>query len=183
MAGFMLGTPQERLLSGYNFARGIAVRTMRTVLLATCCGLVSPAAADPQGAKLFSALDGAWRGAGEIRLDSGKREKIKCKGYYNAKGGGAELGVAIDCANASVRINMRAQLVDAAGKITGTWEEREFNQSGEVTGTASADKLSLTFAGGISGSMAISSNGGSQTVSITTGGPGFVGADLTFSKG
>lgn len=155
----------------------------RLALLAALSGLTAPAFADPQGAKLFSSLDGAWRGAGEIRLDSGKREKIKCKGYYNVKGGGAELGVAIDCANASVRINMRAQLIDSAGKISGTWEEREFNQSGEVNGTATTDKLVLTFAGGISGNMAISSSGGSQTVSITTGGPGFVGADLTFSKG
>jgi hypothetical protein len=133
-------------------------------------------------AGLFSSLDGAWKGSGEVRLDSGTRERITCKGYYNAKSGGAELGVAISCANAAVKITMRAQLVDSGGKVSGTWEEREFNQSGEVTGKATDDTLSLTFAGGLTGKMSIASSGSSQTVQITTGGPGFVGANLELKK-
>lgn len=136
-----------------------------------------------QNSGLFVALDGAWTGSGQVRLDSGKSEKIKCKGYYNAKAGGAQLSIAIDCANAAVRINMRANLVNAAGKVSGTWEEREFNQSGEVNGNATADKLTLTFAGGLTGTLSIASSGASQTVSISTSGPGFIGADLQFSKG
>ena len=134
-------------------------------------------------ASLFIALEGAWQGSGQVKMENGSTEKIKCKGYYNAKSGGAGLGVAIDCANASVRINMRANLLDAGGKISGTWEEREFNQTGEITGKATDDKLSLTFAGGISGTMSISTSGTSQTVLISTGGPGFTGVNLQFSKG
>jgi hypothetical protein len=150
-------------------------------LSATFLALVlAPQAA--AGGSLFASLDGAWSGSGKVKLDSGKSERIKCKGYYNAKSGGAELGVAIDCANAAVRINMRAKLVDAGGKVSGTWEEREFNQSGEVSGKASADKLTLSFAGGITGSMSIATSEGGQTVTISTGGPGFVGAELQFSK-
>ena len=144
------------------------------------CGWLSAAA---HSASLFSALDGAWSGDGLVRLDEGKKERIKCKGYYNAKQGGAELGIAIECANAAVRINMRAALADAGGKVSGTWEEREFNQSGNVTGSASADKLVLVFAGGITGNMSIAANGSSQTVSITTSGPGFQGVELTLLKG
>ena len=134
-------------------------------------------------ASLFVALEGTWQGGGQVKMENGSTEKIKCKGYYNAKSGGSGLGVAIDCANASVRINMRANLLDAGGKISGTWEEREFNQAGEITGKATADKLSLTFAGGISGTMSISTSGTSQTVLISTGGPGFTGVNLQFSKG
>jgi hypothetical protein len=67
--------------------------------------------------------------------------------------------------------------------VTGTWEEREFNQAGDVHGKASADRLNLSFAGGISGSLSISTSGAQQTVSISTGGPGFTGVSLQFSKG
>ena len=154
----------------------------RFAFLAAAAALALAPSASAQSPALFAALDGAWTGSGQVKLDSGKSEKIKCKGYYTAKGG-SELGIAIDCANASVRINMRAKLLDAAGKVTGTWEEREFNQSGEVNGSATADKLTVTIAGGLTGTLSISANGSSQTVSISTGGPGFVGADLQFSKG
>ena len=155
-------------------------RVGRTFLAMACLAALSgPLAAGP----LFSTLDGAWHGAGKVKLENGKSERIKCKGYYNAKEGGSTLNVAISCANASVRINMRASLVDAGGSVTGTWEEREFNQTGNVSGKVSADRLSLTFAGGITGSMSISTSGGQQTVSISTGGPGFTGVNLEFSKG
>jgi hypothetical protein len=153
-----------------------------SLCVALLAGFVITSAA-AQSRSLFASLDGAWNGSGRVRLDNGRSERIKCKGYYNAKAGGAQLGIAIDCANAAVRINMRANLTDAAGKVSGTWEEREYNQSGNVTGSATADKLTLTFAGGLTGTLSIAANGSTQTVSISTGGPGFVGADLQFSKG
>lgn len=130
----------------------------------------------------FTALDGTWSGSGSVKLESGKTERLKCKGYYNAKSGGSGLTMAIDCGNPSFRINMRATLAYADGQVSGTWEEREFNQSGNVSGKASASRMSLAFSGGVSGSMSISTGGGSQSVSISTGGPGFTGVNLQFSR-
>jgi hypothetical protein len=130
----------------------------------------------------FAALDGAWSGSGNVKLENGKTERLKCKGYYNAKAGGTGLGLAINCGNPSFKINMRATLTYAGGQVSGTWEEREFNQTGSVTGKASADKLTLSIGGAISGSMSISMTGNGQTVSISTGGPGFTGVNLQFAK-
>ncbi len=129
----------------------------------------------------FSALDGAWSGSGSVRLENGKSERLRCKGYYNAKSG-TSLGMAINCGNASFKINMRAALKSAGGTITGTWEEREFNQSGNVSGKQTANGFSLKFSGAISGSMNVSMTGARQTVSISTGGPGFTGVNLQFAK-
>lgn len=129
----------------------------------------------------FSALDGAWAGSGSVRLDSGKTERLRCRGYYNAKQGNA-LGMAINCGNASIKIHMRANLRSAGNAITGTWEEREFNQSGNVSGRRTANGFSLTFSGAISGSMSVAMTGSRQTVSISTGGPGFTGVNLQFAK-
>ena len=154
---------------------------IRTIVVPLVFVMLVPPAASAGG--LFSTLDGAWHGGGKVKMVSGNTEAIKCKGYYNAKDGGAGLSIAISCANASVKINMRANLTDAGGKVTGTWEEREFNQTGEIMGKASADRLALTFAGGITGTLSISTAGAQQTVSISTGGPGFTGVNLEFSKG
>lgn len=156
-------------------------RTCLAVLAGAAVALaaaVLPAGAD-EGA--FSALDGAWAGSGTVRLDNGKTERLKCKGYYNAKSGNS-LGMAINCGNAGFKINMRANLRSAGGAISGTWEEREFNQSGDVSGKSTGSGFSLRFSGAISGSMNVSMAGTRQTVSISTGGPGFTGVNLQFGK-
>ena len=152
----------------------------RMVLVATATAIAAaqPAAA---GDVTFASLDGAWGGSGKVRLENGSSEKLKCKGYYNAKSG-STLGMAINCGNASFKINMRANLTSAGGQISGTWEEREFNQSGNVSGKATPSGFTLKFSGAISGSMSVSLSGNSQSVSISTGGPGFTGVNLEFAK-
>ena len=71
----------------------------------------------------FVSLGGSWSGSGQITLDSGKTESIRCRGYYNNKGSD-QLGLAIRCASASNKIEMRADLNYTAGSVSGTWEER-----------------------------------------------------------
>lgn len=156
-------------------------RTRLAVL--SCAGIAIAAAAAPAWAieGTFAALDGAWGGSGSVRLENGKTERLRCKGYYNAKSGNS-LGMAINCGNASFKINMRANLKSAGSAITGTWEEREFNQTGNVSGKQTANGFSLKFSGAISGSMNVSMTGTRQTVSISTGGPGFTGVNLQFAK-
>ncbi|MCC7251333.1 hypothetical protein [Hyphomicrobium sp.] len=153
----------------------------RTCLAALFCAAVTLAVPAWALDGTFSALDGAWAGSGSVRLENGKTERLKCRGYYNAKQGNS-LGMAINCGNASFKINMRASLRSAGGTITGTWEEREFNQTGNVSGKQTANGFSLRFSGALSGSMSVSMTGARQTVSISTGGPGFTGVNLQFAK-
>ena len=151
--------------------------TIQIGALALITALSGPAiAAGP-----FSGLEGTWSGSGSVKLENGATERLKCKGYYTSKGGGG-LGMAINCGNASFKINMRATLASSGSQITGSWEEREFNQAGEVAGKATNSGFSLKFSGAIAGSMTVSTTGNSQTVSISTGGPGFTGVNLQFAK-
>jgi len=128
----------------------------------------------------FEGLDGAWGGTGSVRLENGTTERLKCKGYYNAKANG--LGMAINCGNAGFRINMRANLTNSGNQISGTWEEREFNQAGDISGKSTGSGFMLKFSGAITGSMSVTMTGATQTVSISTGGPGFTGVNLSFAK-
>jgi len=156
---------------------------IRVGLAVAVCAAVGCVAMTPARALdgTFAPLDGTWGGSGSVRLENGKTERLKCKGYYNAKQGNS-LGMAINCGNATFKINMRANLRSSGGSISGTWEEREFNQSGDVAGKQTANGFSLRFTGAISGSMSVTMAGARQTVSISTGGPGFTGVNLSFAK-
>jgi hypothetical protein len=99
-------------------------------------------------------LLGTWSGVGKIIFEGGRSERIKCNAYYT--GGGAELRLAIRCASAGYNIKIRSVLRREGDKLSGTWEERTYNASGEVKGRLVAHRISLSISGGgLSGSMSI----------------------------
>lgn len=130
----------------------------------------------------FSSLVGTWSGKGTARLEGGKSERLSCKGYYTGSGG-SELRLSIICANASTKVELRSALKYENGRVTGTWEERNYNQAGTITGSASDSKLRLTIGGGgMTGSLSVSIGGSSQSVSLSTSGSVLKGVSITFSR-
>jgi hypothetical protein len=140
--------------------------------------LAVPAAADSP----FKSLVGTWSGSGTARLEGGKSERLSCKGYYSGSGG-TELRLNIICANPSTKVELRSVLKYANGKVSGTWEERNFNQQGSVSGSVTDTKLHLAIAGSaLSGSLSVSFGGSSQSVSILTQGSTLRGVSITFAR-
>jgi hypothetical protein len=132
----------------------------------------------------FAQLGGTWSGGGQVRFSDGKAERITCKAYYTAKDTADELGLAIRCASISYKIEIRANLVNDNGRLSGRWEERTFNAQGDVTGKASAGNISMTInGGGISGSMSVSYGDKTQSVSISTEGSNLKGVTISLSRG
>jgi hypothetical protein len=130
----------------------------------------------------FPELVGTWSGSGVAKFDGGKTESLRCKGYYTNTGGPHNLGISIRCANASAKVELRANLVDAGGAVSGNWEERTYNQSGSVTGRASANRLNLAISGGIAGSMMVTVGRGSHSVAVLTSGPSLKGINISMSR-
>lgn len=131
----------------------------------------------------LGALAGSWSGSGSARFDGGRSERLTCRGHYTVRAGGEQLGLALRCASASAKIDLRSMLHYAQGKVSGDWEERTFNAAGGVSGRASAGHLSLAISGGgLSGSMAVSFSGASQTVSINTSGSAFKGVSISLRR-
>lgn len=132
----------------------------------------------------FSGLIGAWRGAGELRLDSGQSEKLRCQAYYTQREAAHTLGLAIRCASPSYTIELRSQLTASGSVIQGTWEERTFNAAGDVTGEATANVMKLAIkGGGFTGNMSVQTNGSQQSVVVDTSGNALKGVTIRLTKG
>jgi hypothetical protein len=130
----------------------------------------------------FSSLVGAWSGSGTAHLEGGRSERLSCKGYYSGAGAN-QLRLNIICANPSTKVELRSVLTYAGGHVSGTWEERNYNQTGTISGTASDEKLGLTITGnGLSGFLSVSIGGANQSFSISTKGSTLKGVNITFAR-
>jgi hypothetical protein len=141
--------------------------------------LSSAGAADAAGA--FSGLGGSWSGSGHVQLEGGQREAIRCSASYAPRGETA-LGLALRCASASNRIELRASLHARGGRVSGTWEERSFGVSGDVSGVASGTTLRLLFRGDLSGAMLVTTSGGSQSISVRTDTSALKGVNVSLRR-
>ncbi len=113
---------------------------------------------------------------------TGQSEALSCKAYFTSKDAGSGLGIALACASASNKIDLRAGLTQAGEAISGSWEERSFNSTGSVSGTFSNERIELTIDGTIKATMSITLEGNSQLISIATEGQGFRSVDLELER-
>lgn len=132
-------------------------------------------------ATAFDALVGTWSGSGQIRYQDNSSERVRCTAYYTE--GGEKLRLAIRCNSDRNQIEIRGQLTQRGERLTGTWEERTFNASGNAEGRVSATRLSLSISGGaFSGSMSVTYGGSRQTVVISTEGISMKSVTITLMK-
>jgi hypothetical protein len=150
-------------------------------VMAAVAAIAGFATASPVSAQsALGGLAGTWSGGGQIKLDNGSTERLTCRAYYKPRDAG--LGLALRCASASYRIELRSALGVKGNRLSGTWEERSFNAGGSISGSSSAGALHLSFSGTMSGSLSVRYGGSSQHVSITSGGGGLSSVSLTLNR-
>ncbi len=137
-------------------------------------------AARADAASAFSAMAGSWSGSGQMRLEGGRTENLRCRASYTDRKGG--LGISLRCASSSSKVNLRASLTGSGSRVSGSWEEREFNTGGSASGSANGNNISLSISGGLDGSMQVATNGGRQQVSITTQNVALKGINIGLSR-
>ena len=167
---------------GWSLLRGgsrrIGIAALLAALGSIVIGSVQARAETP-----FDVLAGTWNGSGQIKLENGKSEALKCRAFYTQKDAGG-LGIALRCASASNKIELRATLSQDRGAIDGSWEERTFNAAGTVKGRMTPSRINLSITGGtFSGSMNVSILGERHSVSIETNGIGLKGVSINLSRG
>lgn len=148
------------------------------LISATSAGVYAGSAAADAG---LGALAGAWAGGGAMSFENGETERIDCNGYYKGAG---NLSVVIRCKGTSSNFELRSKLETNGERVSGTWEERTYNATGNVSGTASAGKLDVQFSGSLTGSLEMSFSSSSQSVSVSVGtrGAGIKGVHISLTR-
>lgn len=155
-----------------------------TALLAiSAVSAITAPAASADASSMFKQLAGSWHGVGNLTLADGSRERISCRGYYVLKSGGDGLSIAILCNSPNRKIEVRSRVQESGGGVSGDWEERTFNASGQVSGRATGSSMRLSVSGSIQGSISIALKGRSQSVNISAAGTGFNGVSISLSRG
>ena len=125
---------------------------------------------------------GSWSGSGSVQFEGGQSERLRCTAYYTSGGGGNELGLAIRCASASNKIELRGRLTYADGNVSGTWEERTYNATGTASGKANSGNVALRLAGAIPGTMNLTFSKARQSVAISTQGSKVKAVNIGLSR-
>ena len=133
-------------------------------------------------ANAFASLAGTWTGSGQMRLEGGRTENLRCRANYVDRNRGGGLGISLRCASSSSKVDLRANLTASGSRVSGNWEEREFNTGGSASGTANGNTISLAISGGLDGSMQVNTTGGRQSVSITTQNVALKGIKIGLSR-
>lgn len=140
--------------------------TMRTIAAASCLLLamsVSAMAASP-----FEELSGYWTGAGSVTLSSGNTERVKCAVTYRVSEGGGQIKQSIRCASTDYSINASADLRVKGEHVTGSWEEKTYSATGEVSGRYTGSSFVLSIQGAnFTAAMNVSVSACKQSINIS----------------
>ncbi len=131
----------------------------------------------------FSGLNGRWVGAGHIELENGSRETIHCRASYAVEPDGLAMHQSLRCASDSYNFELRSDVESNANQISGNWSELTRNVSGKLSGEArrghiEVDVKSETF----NAQLILVSQGSRQTVTISSKGTQFTGAQITLRR-
>jgi hypothetical protein len=163
-------TRPRRQSNGLAMAAALATLTAGTLLPATAAS----------AAPAFDALKGGWAGSGTARFAGGETEKLRCTARY--AGGGSNLSLSLKCASSSAQINLTGQLSANGNKVSGSWNESSFGQSGDANGTTSGGSVRLRISGTQSGFLTLNVTGRSHTVAISTKGSTLQSVNVSLGK-
>jgi hypothetical protein len=156
----------------------------RHAVVAAVCGLSLAAGSAPaHAAQPFSGMSGVWSGRGNILLEGGAREAIRCRATYSVRNDGNALQQTLRCASDSYKIELTSNVVSNGGKLTGTWSEATRNVSGDVEGSTSGGRFQVVVhAGTFSANLVLNTRGNSQSVEIRSESGEFKGANITLTR-
>ena len=86
-----------------------------TVLAALLCSSSTTYA----GSGPFAEMAGVWSGGGNISLDSGASERIRCRATYAVSGDGTGLNQNLVCAGDSYKFELKSDVLAKNGALSG----------------------------------------------------------------
>jgi hypothetical protein len=134
--------------------------------LAALAGLAVALVATAAAAGPIEDLDGYWSGGGTVVLSDGK-EHVKCAVRYKVGQGGTQVRQTLRCASADYSINGTAEFSIKGAQVDGTWEEKTYSASGQISGRYTGSSLVLSIKGAnFSAAMTVGLSACKQSITI-----------------
>lgn len=135
-------------------------------------------------AVMFPSLAGRWVGEGRLGIKNNAPESVKCRATYIAGASADELKQTIRCATAGGSIEVISNLVNAAGKLSGSWRETVHNISGDLEGAFTSKGLRIVVKGSdLAANMDVIVMNNKQVVEIQFFNSTLIGLTLLMKKG
>jgi hypothetical protein len=138
------------------------------VLVALVTGPAQSAAASapPRGeGNPFDQLTGDWTGGGIVTPSRGDPEKVECKVSYTPSG--STVTQTLVCSGVDNQFDAKTKFKYKGGKISGSWNEKTFDASGNISGSAIGDLVHARISGDkFSGRMSIKVSDSGHTINI-----------------
>jgi hypothetical protein len=115
----------------------------------------------------FSGMSGAWAGDGIISLKDGSRERIRCRAQYAVGDAGQNLQMELRCASDSYKFELKSDVKNDGGAISGIWNEALRNAAGYVSGRARTGQIAVKVdSPAFSADLTVHTRGDKQSVTI-----------------
>lgn len=131
-------------------------------------GLGLAFAADGARATQIEGMNGYWSGNGSVVLANGNTERVKCAVTYRISENGTQIRQTMRCASADYKIDALAELRVKGERVSGSWEEKTYSATGEVSGKFADNAFALNIKGAnFSAAMNVSLSDCKQNISIS----------------
>jgi hypothetical protein len=101
----------------------------------------------PANAGTLDGLTGYWTGSGTVLLTNGSAERVKCAVVYKVASGANRIKQTLRCASADYSINASAELSVNGAQVSGSWEEKTYSATGDVSGRYTGSTFVLSIKG------------------------------------
>lgn len=162
-------------------------QTLKPARLAVAAAALAPVLAFSGAAGAaetpFSAMAGAWSGAGKIMMSNGSQERIRCRATYAVGAAGTNLQQNLKCASDSFNFELQSNVSLDGSALSGTWNETTRKVAGRVSGRVQGNAIqALVEASGFSAELTMVTQAGRQSVAIKSQRQEFAGVAITLNR-
>jgi hypothetical protein len=157
---------------------------IRRLIFAALTLLVASLSGSPSYAQSgsFTGLAGSWSGGGNVSLDDGSSERIRCRATYAVGAGGNGLNLSLTCASDSYKFNFTSNVIAQGGVLSGTWSESSRGVSGNLEGRGTNGNFQvIASAPGFDANITLTTHGNKQSVVIRANSQ-FRGATIALTR-
>jgi hypothetical protein len=119
----------------------------------------------------FAELSGSWVGGGNITLQGGSHESIRCRASYDAQSSGNDLKLSLRCASDSYNVDFQGSARNNGGSLSGSWFEATNHVAGQFFGSVRGNRIDARIEGqSFAAFLDVSTHGNRQSVSLRSPG-------------